>query len=317
MEPGHRDAAAPPRASAGGRGLHRDEREPRDHRQDAAASCPRRSRAASSPKSTRSTCNCPKTFPHPCPRPPRPRWATARGDPYDQAVAIQDYLRSSAFSYSEKTPVEDGYDGSGMEVIDAFLQEKAGYCVHFASTMALMARELGIPSRLVTGYSPGTPTGREDHRAERRRAERIHRQFAQRPRLAGTLLPRCRVGGASSRRPGAGSLRPTHLHCRRPAPPGPGSEPARQVQLRCAFLRRIPSGAPRRRRRAPEPAPAPRSRACCGIVLMCCWWVRAVGGAPHPAHRRLARMRSPGTRDRATERKPGRCGLGRIGGPGP
>lgn len=80
-------------------------------------------------------------------------------DPYDQAVAIQDYLRSAAFRYSEQTPVEDGYDGSGMDVIDAFLQEKAGYCVHFASTMALMARELGIPSRLVTGYAPGTPTG--------------------------------------------------------------------------------------------------------------------------------------------------------------
>jgi transglutaminase-like putative cysteine protease len=80
-------------------------------------------------------------------------------DPYDQAVAIQDYLRSSAFRYSEQTPVEDGYDGSGMDVIDAFLQEKAGYCVHFASTMALMARELGIPSRLVIGYAPGTPTG--------------------------------------------------------------------------------------------------------------------------------------------------------------
>ncbi len=80
-------------------------------------------------------------------------------DPYEQAVAVQDYLRSSVFTYSERTPVQDGYDGSGMKVIDAFLQEKAGYCIHFASTMALMARELGIPSRLVTGYSPGTPTG--------------------------------------------------------------------------------------------------------------------------------------------------------------
>ena len=80
-------------------------------------------------------------------------------DPYRQAVAIQDYLRSTEFSYSESTPVQDGYDGSGMSVIDAFLKEKAGYCIHFASTMALMARDLGIPSRLVTGYSPGTATG--------------------------------------------------------------------------------------------------------------------------------------------------------------
>lgn len=79
--------------------------------------------------------------------------------PFEKAVALQDYLRSGTFTYSEKTPVEDGYDGSGVQVIDAFLEKKAGYCVHFASTMALMARTLGIPSRIVTGYSPGTATG--------------------------------------------------------------------------------------------------------------------------------------------------------------
>lgn len=79
--------------------------------------------------------------------------------PFEQAVAIQDYLRSSAFTYSEKTPVQDGYDGSGMQVIEAFLDKRAGYCVHFASTMATMARTLNIPSRIVTGYSPGNATG--------------------------------------------------------------------------------------------------------------------------------------------------------------
>lgn len=79
--------------------------------------------------------------------------------PYKQAVAIQDYLRSNTFNYSEKTPVQDGYDGSGMDVIKAFLDKKSGYCIHFASTMALMARTLDIPSRIVTGYSPGAATG--------------------------------------------------------------------------------------------------------------------------------------------------------------
>ena len=78
---------------------------------------------------------------------------------FEQAVAIQKHLRSGAYTYSEKTPVEDGYDGSGMQVIEAFLEQKAGYCVHFASTMAVMARTLGIPSRIVTGYSPGSATG--------------------------------------------------------------------------------------------------------------------------------------------------------------
>lgn len=79
--------------------------------------------------------------------------------PYEQAVAIQNYLRSNTFNYSEKTPVQDGYDGSGMDVIKAFLDKKSGYCIHFASSMALMARVLDIPSRIVTGYSPGTATG--------------------------------------------------------------------------------------------------------------------------------------------------------------
>lgn len=79
--------------------------------------------------------------------------------PYEQAVAVQNYLRSKTFNYSEKTPVRDGYDGSGMDVIEAFLDKKSGYCIHFASTMALMARVLEIPSRIVTGYSPGTATG--------------------------------------------------------------------------------------------------------------------------------------------------------------
>ncbi|TFD62618.1 DUF4129 domain-containing protein [Cryobacterium suzukii] len=74
---------------------------------------------------------------------------------YDAAVAIQNYLRSSAFSYDTEAPVEDGYDGGGVGVIGMFLQEKRGYCVHFASTMAAMARTLGIPSRVSLGYLPG------------------------------------------------------------------------------------------------------------------------------------------------------------------
>ena len=74
---------------------------------------------------------------------------------YDAAVAIQDYLRSSAFIYDTDAPVEDGYDGGGVDVIGVFLKEKRGYCVHFASAMAAMARTLGIPSRVSLGYLPG------------------------------------------------------------------------------------------------------------------------------------------------------------------
>ncbi|MDR4533640.1 transglutaminaseTgpA domain-containing protein [Glutamicibacter sp. PS] len=72
-----------------------------------------------------------------------------------KAQAIQDYLRSTRFSYSEQTPLREGYDGANQRVIEAFLERRAGYCVHFASTMVLAARSTGIPARLVLGYAPG------------------------------------------------------------------------------------------------------------------------------------------------------------------
>ncbi|MGO4691842.1 transglutaminase family protein [Glaciibacter sp. 2TAF33] len=75
---------------------------------------------------------------------------------YDAAVAIQDYLRGDDFSYDTEAPVEDGYDGGGADVIGTFLEVKRGYCVHFASAMAIMARSIGIPSRIVLGYLPGS-----------------------------------------------------------------------------------------------------------------------------------------------------------------
>ena len=77
---------------------------------------------------------------------------------YDAAVAVQDYLRGSEFSYDTEAPVEEGYDGGGADVIATFLDVKRGYCVHFASAMALMSRSLGIPARISLGYLPGTRT---------------------------------------------------------------------------------------------------------------------------------------------------------------
>ncbi|GAA1773055.1 transglutaminase TgpA family protein [Agromyces lapidis] len=77
---------------------------------------------------------------------------------YDAAVAIQAFLRSASFEYSTEAPVESGYDGGGFDVIARFLEERSGYCVHFASTMAVLAREVGIPSRISVGYTQGTST---------------------------------------------------------------------------------------------------------------------------------------------------------------
>ena len=75
---------------------------------------------------------------------------------YEKALLLQDYFRNGDFQYSEVAPVDNGYDGTGMRAIAAFLQAKMGYCIHFASAMAVMARTLGIPSRVAVGFLPGT-----------------------------------------------------------------------------------------------------------------------------------------------------------------
>jgi hypothetical protein len=79
---------------------------------------------------------------------------------YEQGRALEQWFRSGLFTYSETTPVEQGYDGDSMGVVATFLRERSGYCVHFASAMAVMARTLGIPSRIAVGYRAGAP--RED-----------------------------------------------------------------------------------------------------------------------------------------------------------
>lgn len=81
--------------------------------------------------------------------------------PYDRALALQEFFTGGAFRYSEDAPVQQGYDGSGVDVVGEFLRVRSGYCVHFASAMAIMAREAGIPSRVAVGYLPGDQVGRD------------------------------------------------------------------------------------------------------------------------------------------------------------
>ncbi|MCU1597372.1 MAG: transglutaminase protein [Glaciihabitans sp.] len=77
---------------------------------------------------------------------------------FDKAIALQNWFRGGTFTYSTKTPAARGFDGSGLDVIVPFLKNKSGYCVHFATTMAVMARTLGIPSRIAVGFLPGKAT---------------------------------------------------------------------------------------------------------------------------------------------------------------
>lgn len=79
--------------------------------------------------------------------------------PYEKAVALQNYFRNTTFQYSVQAPLNDGYDNTSMNALARFLVTKEGYCIHFSTAMALMARISGIPSRVAIGFLPGRSTG--------------------------------------------------------------------------------------------------------------------------------------------------------------
>ena len=71
-------------------------------------------------------------------------------NPYDQAIAIQNYLRSNFTYQLDAGPAPDGRD-----IVDYFLfDSQVGRCDHYSSSMAVMLRTLGVPTRIVTGLAP-------------------------------------------------------------------------------------------------------------------------------------------------------------------
>ncbi len=74
---------------------------------------------------------------------------TAEGtNDYERAQLLQSFFRDRGeFNYD----VTVGY-GYGYEAMAAFLDERRGFCQQFAATMAMMARIIGIPSRVVVGF---------------------------------------------------------------------------------------------------------------------------------------------------------------------
>jgi Transglutaminase-like superfamily/Domain of unknown function (DUF4129) len=73
-------------------------------------------------------------------------------NPYDQASAIEAYLRGSTFRYTLNPPAPP----QGTDPLAYFLFDShAGYCEYFATAMGDMLRSLGVPTRLVNGFGPG------------------------------------------------------------------------------------------------------------------------------------------------------------------
>ncbi|CAA9457342.1 MAG: FIG001454: Transglutaminase-like enzymes, putative cysteine proteases [uncultured Rubrobacteraceae bacterium] len=72
-------------------------------------------------------------------------------NPYDAMLALTDHLQNG-YPYDLSIPPQS----KDMDAVEYFLfEEQRGYCEQFSSSLAVMARSLGIPARIATGYTSG------------------------------------------------------------------------------------------------------------------------------------------------------------------
>ena len=72
-------------------------------------------------------------------------------NPYDAVLRMNEYLRDN-YPYDLSIPPQR----EEMDAVEYFLfEQRRGYCEQFSSSLVVMARTLGIPARLTTGYVPG------------------------------------------------------------------------------------------------------------------------------------------------------------------
>ncbi|MFC2005733.1 DUF3488 and DUF4129 domain-containing transglutaminase family protein [Chloroflexota bacterium] len=70
---------------------------------------------------------------------------------YDKAARLERFLFTNYPYELNVEPLPPGHDA-----VDFFLfEQQEGYCSHFATTMAVMARHVGLPARVAAGYLPG------------------------------------------------------------------------------------------------------------------------------------------------------------------
>lgn len=82
---------------------------------------------------------------------------TVPASDHDEQIAamrwLVDYFTDpdNGFVYTLDAP--DGDGRNNLEVVDDFLERRSGYCSHYASALAVLGRALGVPTRMVLGYS--------------------------------------------------------------------------------------------------------------------------------------------------------------------
>jgi protein-glutamine gamma-glutamyltransferase len=77
-------------------------------------------------------------------------WTAGARTPEREAEAIESHLRQD-FRYSLSLPKTQPAD----PIADFLFRRRQGHCEYFASSMAVMLRVIGIPSRVVTGFQSG------------------------------------------------------------------------------------------------------------------------------------------------------------------
>lgn len=79
------------------------------------------------------------------------RLTATAGSPYEAALAVETWLRlNGGFRYDEQPPRV-----AGEPLARFVLDQKRGYCQHFAGAMAVMLRMLGVPARVAVGFTSG------------------------------------------------------------------------------------------------------------------------------------------------------------------
>jgi len=72
--------------------------------------------------------------------------------PFDLAEQLVTVLRSADYTYD--TDIRD-LPCTDLSMVECFATFKRGFCQYYAATMAVILRDMGIPTRIAQGFLPG------------------------------------------------------------------------------------------------------------------------------------------------------------------